>query len=303
VLSYRGFVSGARTAVTLFSTATAVGLALANDRRLTPVFVDYAPTRTPTAGMGPKAPSLPIPRGLPRVLPQVREEIARRMAIAAALGLAAILLVAVIPAVTALVSSARTPGTRPALYGPPIELRAASGAGGDYLRAYADSAPSAGELGAAVVAGAEEQHRWDVLRAMVSLAEQSQASARAGASAATTRSAAAAPMTLNGASGYAPGTVLHARITIYGCSGPGGGFCGNMSSGAPAFEGAAACSSNLPMGTKLTIAGDPTGRVYECLDRGNLASTWIDVFFNDTSAGMAWQSALGTTMADITIVN
>ncbi len=68
-------------------------------------------------------------------------------------------------------------------------------------------------------------------------------------------------------------------------------------------EGAAACSYNLPFGTKLTIAGDPTGRVYECLDRGALANTWVDVYFEDTRDGMAWQSQLGGTVANITIVN
>ena len=76
-----------------------------------------------------------------------------------------------------------------------------------------------------------------------------------------------------------------------------------MSTGASPFPGAVACSDNLPFGTKLTIAGDPTGRIYECLDRGRLSPTWIDVYFDDTSEGMAWQSSLGTTLADIQIVN
>ena len=69
------------------------------------------------------------------------------------------------------------------------------------------------------------------------------------------------------------------------------------------FEGAAACSGDLPFGTKIRIQGDPTGRVYECLDRGALAATWIDVFFYDTRDGIAWQSLLGGTVTDIEIVN
>jgi hypothetical protein len=71
----------------------------------------------------------------------------------------------------------------------------------------------------------------------------------------------------------------------------------------PVFEGAAACSSNLPMGTRLKIEGDPTGRVYECLDRGMLPATWIDVYFENTSDGIAWASNLGGTTANIEIVN
>jgi hypothetical protein len=43
--------------------------------------------------------------------------------------------------------------------------------------------------------------------------------------------------------------------------------------------------------------------VYECLDRGALAPTWIDVYFENTSDGIAWQSTLGSTVTDIHIVN
>jgi hypothetical protein len=76
-----------------------------------------------------------------------------------------------------------------------------------------------------------------------------------------------------------------------------------MSAGGTPFPGAVACSDNLPFGTKLRITGDPTGRTYECLDRGRLTPTWIDVYFDDTTEGMAWQSSLGTTITDIEIVN
>jgi hypothetical protein len=108
---------------------------------------------------------------------------------------------------------------------------------------------------------------------------------------------------LNGASGYPVGTILRSRITIYGCAGPGGGFCNNMATGIQVFEGAAACSFDLPFGTKLKIHGDPTGRVYECLDRGALATTWVDVFFYNTQDGIAWQSLLAGTISDVEIVN
>jgi hypothetical protein len=57
------------------------------------------------------------------------------------------------------------------------------------------------------------------------------------------------------------------------------------------------------LGTKLKIHGDPTGRTYECLDRGSLPATWIDVYFHNTTEGIAWQGQLGGTMADIEIVN
>ena len=108
---------------------------------------------------------------------------------------------------------------------------------------------------------------------------------------------------LNRASGIGVGTILPARVTIYGCTGPGGGFCGGMASGVRVFEGAAACSTNLPFGTKFRIHGDPTGRTYECLDRGHLSSTWVDIFFYNTSDGIRWQSLLGGTTSNIEIVN
>ncbi len=279
-------------------TATAVGMALANSangRRLAPVFVGATPSEETALG-----------EAEARVghFPDPREFVARRILLAAVIAVAVLLLAASVPALTALASSLRSPAGLPTAYGPPKELRAASGVGGDWARAYNLSAPPASQLGAALIAGAQEQYRWDVLRAMRTIADAETArQAQADAAAATSQRSAAAPYTLHAPSGVAPGTVLRARITIYGCTGPGGGFCGHMSSGIQAFPGAAACSSNLPFGTRLKIDGDPTGRVYECLDRGALTPTWIDVFFNDTSEGMAWQSQLGTTVANITIVN
>jgi hypothetical protein len=97
----------------------------------------------------------------------------------------------------------------------------------------------------------------------------------------------------------AGGTVLHATVTFYACVG--NGFCGNMSSGQQVFEGAAACSSDLPFGTRFIVNNDPQQRVFVCLDRGALSSTWVDVWFYDIADGWAWQSLVGTA-SDITII-
>lgn len=82
------------------------------------------------------------------------------------------------------------------------------------------------------------------------------------------------------------------RVTFYTCVGQ--GFCGNMSSGQRVHDGAAACSYDLPLGTRFTIAADPTGRVYQCLDRGWLSPTWVDVWFHDGANGWPWQSQVGS---------
>ena len=74
-----------------------------------------------------------------------------------------------------------------------------------------------------------------------------------------------------------------------------------MATGQAPFEGAAACSSNLPFGTRFSIANDPAGRVFTCLDRGALSPTWVDVWFYDAADGWAWQSIVGTS-SDIIIV-
>jgi hypothetical protein len=97
----------------------------------------------------------------------------------------------------------------------------------------------------------------------------------------------------------AGGTILPATVTFYACVG--NGFCGNMSSGQPVFEGAAACSSNLPFGTRFIVNNDPQQRVFVCLDRGALAATWVDIWFYDVADGWAWQSLVGT-YSDITIL-
>ncbi len=272
--------------------AASVGLALANDRRLTPVFVEAAPQPQPTVA--------PPPGGFAGLQDAARDFIARRFALATLIGVGILAIAASMPAMTAFASSLRSPAAGPQAFGPPLHLRAAAGVSGNWEESYRLAAPPAGQLGAVVVAGAEERHQQDVMKAMIAIADER---AAAEERAAQHGRAAAAPYSANSASGLAPGTVIRARITIYGCTGPGGGFCNHMASGGSVFEGAAACSNNLPFGTKLKIAGDPTGRVYECLDRGSLAPTWINVYFEDTTDGMAWQSALGTTTADIEIVN
>ena len=85
-----------------------------------------------------------------------------------------------------------------------------------------------------------------VLAAMRSIAEQRDADEAQGVPVANPVSAPRAePYTLRSPSGYAVGTVLRARITIYGCTGPGGGFCNHMAGGGYPFHGAAACSSEM----------------------------------------------------------
>jgi hypothetical protein len=288
-------------------TAASVGVALMNDRArprmgLTPAFAEPVFSGAATPALGSRPASLPAVG--PLDLARIRELVARHLHVAAILGLGVILLAAAIPAVTAVISGRPGPALGP-VQGPPEGLRPASGITGNWERAHSLALPAAGETGAALYAAAEEQYAWEVLRAMRIIAEENDAAAAAANATTTSASVAspAAPYSVNGTSGYAPGTVLTARITVYGCTGPGGGFCGNMSSGGQVFEGAAACSSDLPFGTRLTIAGDPTGRVYECLDRGALPATWVDVFFYNPSDGIAWQSIVGSTQVQVTIVN
>jgi len=285
------------------STATSVGLALANDRRLTPVAV--FPGAAP-AGIRYRHDPVVALRTI------IREKVARRLSAAILIGVAAIAVAATVPAFTALASNfAAGPGAT-SVAGPPMELRAAAGIDSNWEESVRMSAPAAGDLGTALLAGKIAQAKTELEQTLFAIdalekAKVAAAEERAAPYAAEeARATAAAPpsYSLNGESGMAAGTVIGgARITIYGCQGPGGGFCHHMSGGGAPFAGAAACSTNLPLGTRLTIAGDPTGRVYECLDRGHLPATWIDVFFYDTEDGFAWASELGSTRADITIVN
>lgn len=84
-----------------------------------------------------------------------------------------------------------------------------------------------------------------------------------------------------------------APITFYSCLGPRGGFCGVMSSGNKVYEGAAACGSAYALGDRVSIVGDPTGRVYVCEDRGRLAPTQVDVFWHRQEDGRAWTTQVG----------
>ncbi len=277
-------------------TAAAVGMALANGRRLTPVFVEAAPAPRPQMATL-AAPALPM--AFPDPARFARRFFAQRFALATMLAVAGVVLVAgIAAAVSFSVPQSSSRASAAASYGPAAELRAVSGIGGSFEQAYASSMPSADAVGGTLLAAAEERYAWEVLRAMKQIDEQRQVQAAAAAIGGRNPA-----RSYNTPSGYAIGTILTARITIYGCVGPGGGFCNGMASGIQVFEGAAACSADLPFGTKIRISGDPTGRVYECLDRGHLASTWIDVFFYDTRDGIAWQSLLGGTVTAIEIVN
>lgn len=224
------------------------------------------------------------------------------------MGAGVIVVAASFPAFTALATSlGSTSSAPPEVAGPPASLRAAAG-GAELERAYANAIPPASAIADAVLAGALQKQHEEFVSALKSIAAQREAqAARAAAPPEVQRAAnaraAQVPQSVNGASGFAPGTVLASRVTVYGCYGPGGGFCGRMSSGINVFEGAAACSYNLPTGTRFTISGDPSGRTYECLDRGRLPATWVDIYFHSTQQGMAWQSNLGTTSTQITIVN
>jgi len=87
------------------------------------------------------------------------------------------------------------------------------------------------------------------------------------------------------------GRIANVNITFYDCADQ--GFCGAMANGHIVYEGAAACSWNLQIGTKFVIEGDPTGRIYTCEDRGLLDNTWVDIFWHAPADGWLWQSAVG----------
>jgi hypothetical protein len=88
------------------------------------------------------------------------------------------------------------------------------------------------------------------------------------------------------------GTKLYSTTTFYDCNVH--SFCGGMANGQQAFPGAAACSYNMPFGTKFRIENDPAGRVFVCADRGALSASWVDIWFYDNADGWAWQSTVGT---------
>lgn len=87
------------------------------------------------------------------------------------------------------------------------------------------------------------------------------------------------------------GQIENVNITFYDCANQ--GFCAHMYNGEQVYEGAAACSWNLPLGTSFYIPGDPTERIYVCKDRGLLDDTWVDIFWYHPEDGYNWQSFVG----------
>jgi hypothetical protein len=85
--------------------------------------------------------------------------------------------------------------------------------------------------------------------------------------------------------------INNANITFYDCKVQ--GFCNEMYNGRKVYEGAAACSFDLELGTRFRILGDPTERIYHCDDRGLLSKTWVDIFFHDPDDGYSWQGKVG----------
>ena len=81
-------------------------------------------------------------------------------------------------------------------------------------------------------------------------------------------------------------------LTFYDCVDQ--GFCGEMYNGEVVYEGAAACSWDLAIGTLFVIPGDPTGRIYVCKDRGLLPDTHVDIFWHHPDDGWRWQAAVGS---------
>jgi hypothetical protein len=114
-----------------------------------------------------------------------------------------------------------------------------------------------------------------------------------GAAAAPTPTATARPAVVSQppAAPLTSGRIENVNLTFYDCLDQ--GFCGNMKSGTKVYEVAAACSWNLPQGTRFRILGDPTKRTYVCEDRGILDDTWVDIFFYDPDDCWAWQRAVG----------
>jgi hypothetical protein len=86
-------------------------------------------------------------------------------------------------------------------------------------------------------------------------------------------------------------SIARVNVTFYDCAEQ--GFCGNMANGRKVYQGAAACSYDLPFGTRFFIEGDPTGRIYRCEDRGLLSNTWVDIFWYFPADGWRWQEVVG----------
>ncbi|KKM90840.1 hypothetical protein LCGC14_1234470 [marine sediment metagenome] len=107
---------------------------------------------------------------------------------------------------------------------------------------------------------------------------------------------------------FSPVETREAVLTIYVCqvdtNNPEmhGGFCPEgprTYASVKVQPGVAACSWDLPMGTIFSIEEDPTGGVYQCLDRGLLGAgnpTHVDVWCMTTSSercGLPWLAQVG----------
>jgi hypothetical protein len=101
-------------------------------------------------------------------------------------------------------------------------------------------------------------------------------------------------------SNLAGGTIIsNVTVTFYACVG--NGFCGNMATGHQVYPGAAACSYDMAFGTKFVVVNDPSQRVFTCMDRGALASPWVDIWFYSVAEGQSWIANVGG-VSDIRIV-
>jgi hypothetical protein len=78
--------------------------------------------------------------------------------------------------------------------------------------------------------------------------------------------------------------VREARITYYVWTGQ------PMASGLYPYPGVAACSYDLPLETWIVL----DGVLLQCLDRGHLTPTWVDVYCADEVCA-AWVAGLGPT--------
>ena len=273
----------------------------------------------PAAGYGLRARALPVPLGWPG---RLYERFAQQAVLAAAIAGAALLLALAVPVWLGLQGNGST-GAAPSVAvhssagvtgtaGTRVEeLSAATFVGGipfeQQLRYY-DAATSSASQARLFVQGAREASvaeylhtvgtrvalpylndavgtKNDIERYTAAIAENARVARLKQAQAVTSTASWERPP-------VAGGTRLSSTVTFYACVG--NGFCGHMATGENPFPGAAACSTNLPFGTRFTLANDPASRVFTCLDRGALAPTWVDIWFYDAADGWAWQALVGT---------
>src|SRR5437870_9390131 len=191
-------------------TATAVGVTLANDRsrpgRTTPLTLRLAPAFVPATPQ-PRA-DFAIAAKL-SALGNPREYLARRLVIAAFFTLAVMAAVGSIPALGVFASSFRVPASSSAATSSTTSYEIQ---GPDYERTWAVSHgvgidPRVEQLKAI----ASTEHDWSVIKALLNIADERQASENGQASENADVPAVAPtghPYTMSTASGYARGTVL-----------------------------------------------------------------------------------------------